>query len=171
MPLIKSKSDKAFKSNIKAEIKAGKPQKQAVAIAYAVKRKAPVKKAYGGSADPRHYDSDIDYYRAIGDPRGVMAEEEYKPHEYKKKTYEKANRQKMAEKELKKRGDTEEANKLKNRRIKRNTDEFLRNATRAFEAAGEEEGAENMRSEWERKVPKRPYAKSAPFKKGGKVCW
>ena len=46
MPLIKSKSDKAFKSNIKAEIKAGKPQKQAVAIAYSVKRKA--KKAVGG---------------------------------------------------------------------------------------------------------------------------
>ena len=36
----KSKSDKAFKSNIKAEIAAGKPQKQAVAIAYSVKRKA-----------------------------------------------------------------------------------------------------------------------------------
>ena len=33
MPLIKSKSPKAFKENIKAEIKAGKPQKQAVAIA------------------------------------------------------------------------------------------------------------------------------------------
>jgi hypothetical protein len=46
MPLIKSKSDKAFKSNIKAEIAAGKPQKQAVAIAYATKRAA--KKADGG---------------------------------------------------------------------------------------------------------------------------
>lgn len=43
MPLIKSKSDKAFKSNIKAEIAAGKPQKQAVAIAYSVKRAAPKK--------------------------------------------------------------------------------------------------------------------------------
>jgi len=40
MPLIKSKSDKAFSKNISAEIKAGKPQKQAVAIAYAVKRAA-----------------------------------------------------------------------------------------------------------------------------------
>ena len=40
MPLIKSKSEKAFKSNIKAEIAAGKPQKQAVAIAYAQARKA-----------------------------------------------------------------------------------------------------------------------------------
>jgi len=46
MPLIKSKSPEAFSKNIKAEIKAGKPQKQAVAIAYAVKRSA--KKANGG---------------------------------------------------------------------------------------------------------------------------
>ena len=40
MPLIKGKSEKAFKSNIKAEVKAGKPVKQAVAIAYNVKRRA-----------------------------------------------------------------------------------------------------------------------------------
>ena len=38
MPLIKSKSDKAFKKNILTEVKAGKPVKQAVAIAYSVKR-------------------------------------------------------------------------------------------------------------------------------------
>ena len=44
MPLKKSKSKKAFKHNIKAEIKAGKPVKQAVAIAYAVKRRAAKKK-------------------------------------------------------------------------------------------------------------------------------
>lgn len=47
MPLIKSKSKKAFEHNIKAEIKAGKPQKQAVAIAYSEKRAA--KKCSGGS--------------------------------------------------------------------------------------------------------------------------
>lgn len=40
MPLIKSKSDKAFKKNISTEVKAGKPVKQAVAIAYSVKRGA-----------------------------------------------------------------------------------------------------------------------------------
>jgi len=44
MPLKKSTSPAAFKSNIKAEIKAGKPQKQAVAIAYSVKRAAEGKK-------------------------------------------------------------------------------------------------------------------------------
>ncbi|CAB5207252.1 hypothetical protein UFOVP180_52 [uncultured Caudovirales phage] len=40
MPLIKSTGKPAFKENIKREIKAGKPVKQAVAIAYATKRTA-----------------------------------------------------------------------------------------------------------------------------------
>ena len=40
MPLVKSKSEKAFKNNISTEVKAGKPVKQAVAIAYSVKRGA-----------------------------------------------------------------------------------------------------------------------------------
>jgi hypothetical protein len=45
MPLKKSASPKAFKENIKAEVKAGKPVKQAVAISYAVKREAEKKTA------------------------------------------------------------------------------------------------------------------------------
>lgn len=45
MPLMKSKSPEAFKKNIKTEMAAGRPQKQAVAIAYAVKREATKKKA------------------------------------------------------------------------------------------------------------------------------
>jgi hypothetical protein len=46
MPLVKSKTEKAFKQNIRAEVKSGKPVKQAVAIAYATKRAAakPAKK-------------------------------------------------------------------------------------------------------------------------------
>jgi hypothetical protein len=40
MPLIKSTSKQAFGKNIGAELRAGKPQKQAVAIAYAEKRAA-----------------------------------------------------------------------------------------------------------------------------------
>ena len=43
MPLKKSTSAKAFKENIKAEVKAGKPVKQAVAIAYSEKREAQKK--------------------------------------------------------------------------------------------------------------------------------
>jgi hypothetical protein len=49
MPLKKSTSKEAFRSNVKAEVKAGKPVKQAVAIAYATKRAAakPMKRASG----------------------------------------------------------------------------------------------------------------------------
>ena len=43
MPLKKSSSQKAFKQNLKAELKAGKPKNQAVAIAYSVKRQAQKK--------------------------------------------------------------------------------------------------------------------------------
>lgn len=44
MPLKTGKSKKAFVSNIKTEIAAGKPQKQAVAIAYSQKRRGSGKK-------------------------------------------------------------------------------------------------------------------------------
>lgn len=40
MPLKKSASKKSFASNVKKEMDSGKSQKQAVAIAYSVKRKA-----------------------------------------------------------------------------------------------------------------------------------
>lgn len=53
MPLIKGKSEKAFKQNIRTEMHAGKPQKQSLAIAYAMKRKAQKKKmAEGGEVKP-----------------------------------------------------------------------------------------------------------------------
>ena len=42
--LKKSASPKAFKENIKTEVKAGKPVKQAVAIAYSMQRAAAKKK-------------------------------------------------------------------------------------------------------------------------------
>ena len=44
MPLVKSSSKAAFRKNIKAEVAAGKPVKQAVAIAYSTKRSAAAKK-------------------------------------------------------------------------------------------------------------------------------
>jgi hypothetical protein len=40
MPLKHSKTEKAFVQNIRAEIKAGKPRDQAVAIAYRVQKEA-----------------------------------------------------------------------------------------------------------------------------------
>lgn len=44
MPLVKSASKGAFRKNIKAELAAGRPLKQSVAVAYSVKRKAMGKK-------------------------------------------------------------------------------------------------------------------------------
>ena len=48
MPLVKSASPAAFRKNVKTEMAHGKPQKQAVAIAYSTQRaaakKAPSKK-------------------------------------------------------------------------------------------------------------------------------
>lgn len=46
MPLKHSKSKAAFKSNIKAEVRAGKPVKQAVAIALSEKRRAGKKRKH-----------------------------------------------------------------------------------------------------------------------------
>ena len=43
VPLVKSTSANAFRKNVKAEVQAGKPVKQAVAIAYSVKREAAKK--------------------------------------------------------------------------------------------------------------------------------
>jgi hypothetical protein len=45
MPLVKSSSPAAFRKNVKAEVAAGKPQKQAVAIAYLTQRAAQGKPA------------------------------------------------------------------------------------------------------------------------------
>jgi hypothetical protein len=47
---MKSKSKKAFEHNLKAEMHAGKPQPQALAISYSVQRKAK-KKASGGTVE------------------------------------------------------------------------------------------------------------------------
>lgn len=43
MPLDKSKTKKAFNNNVKKELEAGKPIKQALAISYAVQRQAKKK--------------------------------------------------------------------------------------------------------------------------------
>jgi hypothetical protein len=60
MPLIKSPSKKAFEHNIKAEIGAGKPMKQSLAISYAMKKRSK-KMADGGPAtspSPQPVDND-----------------------------------------------------------------------------------------------------------------
>ena len=45
MPLVKSSSKSAFRQNIKTEVAAGKPVKQALAIAYSTQRAATGKKS------------------------------------------------------------------------------------------------------------------------------
>ena len=47
MPLIKSTKKEAFKKNVETEVKAGRPVKQAVAIAYTEKREAAKKQKKG----------------------------------------------------------------------------------------------------------------------------
>jgi len=61
MPLMHGKSKRAFEHNVEAEIHAGKPQKQAVAIAYSEQREARRKHMSSGGCmglgckHPSHY--------------------------------------------------------------------------------------------------------------------
>jgi hypothetical protein len=170
MPLIKSKSDKAFKSNIKAEMHAGKPQKQAVAIAYATKRAA--KKAIGGSMN---YDSDVDYYKSIGDPRGNEDDDEgpdlapkmsaIQKHKMTLNTNKLRANRKMADVATAK-GDKPEADKQWERLKKRGESTRLRNFTESATKRGAADKAESYRKEWSEKIG---GGKKAPFKSGGKV--
>ncbi|UOF78451.1 hypothetical protein [Caudoviricetes sp.] len=171
MPLIKSKSDKAFKKNVAAEVNAGKPVKQAVAIAYSTKRAA--KKAIGGSMN---YDSDVDYYKSIGDPRGDedddgpdLAPKMSKTQKHKSKQLVNkltANRR-MADIATAK-GDKPEAEKQWGRLTKRGESNRLKTFTQGAEKRGEKVKAEGLRKEWSEKIGS---GKPAPFKKGGKVNW
>ena len=58
--LKQGKSKKTFKHNVEVEMKSGKPQDQALAIAYSIKRKAgPKKMAAGGMVDEKHLMSEL----------------------------------------------------------------------------------------------------------------
>ena len=67
MPLIKSTSKQAFGKNIAAERAAGKPEKQAVAIAYATKRDAAKSKSTGDSHSRHSANRSDDYHKNIVD--------------------------------------------------------------------------------------------------------
>lgn len=58
MPLMKSKSKQAFSHNVGAEMDAGKSQKQALAIAYATKRRAKKMSKGGMVQDPHDADTE-----------------------------------------------------------------------------------------------------------------
>lgn len=51
MPLMKGKSKDAFSKNVGTEMDSGKPQKQALAIAYSMAKKAGAKKSEGGEME------------------------------------------------------------------------------------------------------------------------
>ena len=61
MPLIKSTSKAAFGKNIATEMKAGRPQRQAVAIAYSEKREAARSEHHSSHSERRsqHYHSKV----------------------------------------------------------------------------------------------------------------
>lgn len=59
MPLKKSTSKAAFEHNVKAEIAAGKPPKQAVAIAYSEKREAAKHHSSHSDKRSKHYHSQV----------------------------------------------------------------------------------------------------------------
>jgi hypothetical protein len=170
MPLIKSKSDKAFKSNVKAEIAAGKPPKQAVAIAYSTKRMA--KKASGGSTSPYDYDSDVDYYSAIG----RLKNEDNEPQEAPRISSAVLNKQKTMRRKnaadsamsmaAKRAGDKDTDKKVQDRFERRYKSEQLKFKAKTSKAPV----ADSARKEWSEKIGK---GKPAPFKTGGKAksCW
>ena len=170
MPLIKSKSDKAFKSNIKAEIAAGKPQKQAVAIAYSTKRMA--KKATGGSMSPYDYDSDWDYKSATGQ----LKDEDDEPQETPRISSAVLNKQKTMRRKnaadsamslaAKRAGDKDTDKKVQDRWSRRDQSEKLKFKAKTSKAPV----ADSARKEWSEKIGK---GKPAPFKTGGKAksCW
>ena len=170
MPLIKSKSDKAFKSNIKAEIASGKPPKQAVAIAYSTKRMA--KKARGGSMDPMDYDSDVDYYQAMG----RLKDENDEPQEAPRISSAVLNKQKTMRRKnaadsamsmaAKRAGDKDADKKVQDRWFRRDQSEKLKIKAKTSKAPI----ADSARKEWSEKIGK---GKPAPFKTGGKAksCW
>lgn len=58
MPLVNDKSKDAFQHNVKAEIGSGKPPKQAVAIAYSMRKKA-ANMAEGGTVDAMSHAASI----------------------------------------------------------------------------------------------------------------
>jgi hypothetical protein len=81
MPLIKGKSKKAMSENIETEMHAGKPQKQAIAIAYATRKAAmkPKKKASGGTVESGSRDMNYADGGLLGKDDVVSASNEKRP--------------------------------------------------------------------------------------------
>jgi hypothetical protein len=140
--------------------------------------KAKTKKAGGGSLNPMNYDSDTDYYKAIGDPRGnedddgpdlapkMSATQKYKSKQLLNKL---TGNRKMADIATAK-GDKPEAEKQWGRLQKRGESNRLKDFAKSAEKRGASDKAASYRKEWSEKVG---GGKKAPFKKGGSTngCW
>lgn len=155
----------------------GVPQKVGKEFVKADKGQAmkKVKKATGGSMDPRDYDSDWDYKSATGQlkeeddeaedtgPRMNRAQKIKSDNFVKKVT---ANR-KMADVATAK-GDKDEAKKQWDRLKRRGETVRLKSWTESELKKGPSKKAESYRKEWSEKIGK---GKPAPFKSGGSTCW
>jgi hypothetical protein len=130
-----------------------------------------MKKAMGGSTSPYDYDSDVDYYSAIG----RLKEENDEPQESrissavlnKQKTMRRKNAADSAMSMAAKRaGDKDADKKIQDRWGRRDQSEKLKIKAKTSKAPV----AESARKEWSEKIGK---GKPAPFKTGGKVksCW
>ena len=74
MPLIKSASKQAFGKNIGAELRAGKPRAQAVAIAYSEKRAAGGKDSEGSHHSKHSSQRSAEYHSKTVEPNFVRHE-------------------------------------------------------------------------------------------------
>jgi hypothetical protein len=135
-----------------------------------------MKKARGGSTNPMDYDSDVDYYKSIGDPRGNEDDDEgpdlapkmsaIQKHKMTLNTNKLRANRKMADVATAK-GDKPEADKQWDRLKKRGESNRLRSFTEGAEKRGDKPKADILRKEWSEKIG---GGKKAPFKSGGKVC-
>ena len=149
----------------------GVSQKVGKEFVQADKGKA-MKKANGGSTSPYDYDSDVDYYQAIGRLKDEDGESQEAPRISsavlnKQKTMRRKNAASSAMSMAAKRaGDKDADKKIQDRWFRRDQSEKLKFKAKTSKAPV----AESARKEWSEKIGK---GKPAPFKTGGKVksCW
>jgi hypothetical protein len=149
----------------------GVPQKVGKEFVQADKGKA-MKKAMGGSTSPYDYDSDVDYYGAIGRLKEEGDESQEAPRISsavlnKQKTMRRKNAADSAMSMAAKRaGDKDADKKIQDRWFRRDQSEKLKFKAKTSKAPV----AESARKEWSEKIGK---GKPAPFKTGGKAksCW
>jgi len=131
-----------------------------------------MKKSNGGSTSPYDYDSDVDYYSAIGRLKEETNDLQEAPRISsavlnKQKTMRRKNAADSAMSMAAKRvGDKDADKKIQDRWSRRDQSEKLKFKAKTSKAPV----AESARKEWSEKIGK---GKPAPFKTGGKAksCW